>query len=588
MVRVARTNGTRTTDDVSAPTLADPLARSASHLVSGPVGRHARTGRSWWTPLRVTLALLTIVFSLGVLQKSPCVVTSWAGDPSPKPFSHMCYSDMQNLYVARGLAEGIFPYTPIADLPFEKQPETIEDRHTLMIEYPVLTGFWMGATGWLTRQLGEDPDVSQISHGQVGQVLGVQHDAAVFWGVNAVGFFLVMILAIIGLVRAQPRRPWDAVFIAGSPMLALAGFINFDILALGLVAGALWAWARRRPVLAGVFIGLGAAAKLYPLFLLGPLLVLCLRERKLRPFGRLFVAAAVSWLAVNVPIMIWSPEQWMWFWRFNAERGPDLGSLWLFFSMIGHTASAAAINAATWVLFGLACLLIAALALLARRRPRLPQLAFLVVASFLLVNKVYSPQYVLWLLPLAALARPRWRDLIIWQACELFYFFAVWMHLANFFVSPGQCTASHFLFVSSGCDWVYGLSILFRVAGEVYLMAIVVRDILLPWHDPVRADGLSDDPLGGILDEGIDAEPMPYDRSTRGAGDSADRDAVEARGREPDVYADLLADGGDGNAGRQQQHADLHVRGLDEPAMPACDDVRGAGEPGDVEAAARR
>ena len=42
--------------------------------------------------------------------------------------------------------------------------------------------------------------------------------------------------------------------------------------------------------------------------------------------------------------------------------------------------------------------------------PRLAQLGFLIVAGFLLVNKVYSPQYVLWLLPLAVLARPRWRD----------------------------------------------------------------------------------------------------------------------------------------------------------------------------------
>ena len=38
--------------------------------------------------------------------------------------------------------------------------------------------------------------------------------------------------------------------------------------------------------------------------------------------------------------------------------------------------------------------------MLAPRRPRFGAMAFLVIAAFLLTNKVYSPQYVLWLLPL--------------------------------------------------------------------------------------------------------------------------------------------------------------------------------------------
>jgi len=155
------------------------------------------------------------------------------------------------------------------------------------------------------------------------------------------------------------------------------------------------------------------------------------------------------------------------------------------------------VNATTWIVFGLVCLAIAALGLLAPRRPRLPQLLFLVVVGFLVVNKVYSPQYVLWLLPLAVLARPRWRDLLVWQACEIFYFFAVWMHIADFVASPEDV------------DWVYVLAIAVRLAGQLFLVFLVVRDILQPWRDPVRCDGLSDDPLGGILDEGVDAEPFP-------------------------------------------------------------------------------
>lgn len=504
----------RTTDDVVAPSLADPLAHAASPAVSGPLGRHARTGRSWWTPLRVTLAVATVVFGLGVLQKSPCVVESWSENASPTSFSHLCYTDMPYLYVSRGLAEGIFPFTPIEDLPEQKQPATAKEADELTVEYPVLTGIWMGAAGWLTRQIGDGPDVSQLPHSEVGQLPGVQRDSAVFWCVNAVGFFIVLLLALLALVKAQRRRPWDAMFIAASPMIALATFINWDMLVLGCMAGALWAWSTRRPVWAGIFIGLGAATKLFPLFFLGPLLVLCVRTRQMESWTKAAAAALTVWLMVDLPVYLWSPTEFLWFWHFNAQRGSDFGSVWLLFSMAGHGATPHQINLVTLLVFGGACLLIGLLGLLAPRRPRLVQLLFLVVASFLLVNKVYSPQYVLWLLPLAVLARPRWRDLIIWQACEIFYFFAVWMHIANFFVAPGACQISSSFISATGCDWVYSLAILARVGGEVFLMALVVRDILQPWHDPVRADGLSDDPLGGVLDEGIDAESFEGDRRT--------------------------------------------------------------------------
>jgi hypothetical protein len=34
---------------------------------------------------------------------------------------------------------------------------------------------------------------------------------------------------------------------------------------------------------------------------------------------------------------------------------------------------------------------------------------------------------------------------------------------------------------------------------------MVIRDIHLPWYDPVRADGLTDDPAGGVADQAPDA-----------------------------------------------------------------------------------
>ncbi|MBA3232672.1 MAG: DUF2029 domain-containing protein [Propionibacteriales bacterium] len=484
----------RTGSDVVAPTLGDPLARAASSRVGGPLGRRALSGHSWWSPLRLILVVATITFGLGIVQKSPCVVESWSDAGAPLPFSHMCYTDISYLYVSRGLAEGILPYQPVRSMPEDKQVYAKNKPHQYSIEYPVLTGAWMGGAGLVTRLIGKSPDLSSTAPSAIGLNKDVQYDGALYWGVNAVGFFGVLLVALSLLVYAQRRRPWDAMFIAASPCLALTAMINWDILAIGCVAGAVWAWATRRPVLTGIFIGLGTATKLYPLFFLGPLLVLCLRERKVDAWLQAGAGALGAWLVVNLPIFYWSPSEYLWFWQFNISRGPDLGSIWLIASNYGHPASAHTVNVATAILFGLACVTIGLLGFFSRRRARLVQLVFLVVASFLLVNKVYSPQYVLWLLPLAALARPRWRDLIIWQACEIFYFFAVWMHLADFFVASG----AH--------DWVYGLAVLVRVVGEIYLMAIVVRDILQPGHDPVRQDGLSDDPLGGIFDGGIDSE----------------------------------------------------------------------------------
>lgn len=484
----------RTRSGGVAPTLTDPLVRAASSWAGGRLGRIALTGHSWWTPLRIILVVATITFGLGIVQKSPCVVEKWSDAGQPLPFSHMCYSDISYLYVGRGLAEGILPYQPVDSLPDAKQPANSDAQHQFSIEYPVLTGAWMGAASAVTHVIGKSPDLSGISPSAVGSDERVQYDGALFWGVNAVGFFVVLLVALALLVYAQRRRPWDAVLVAASPALALSGMINWDLLVVGCVAGFVWAWSTRRPVWAGIFIGLGTATKLFPLFFLGPLLVLCVRQRRFDAWLPTAAAALGSWLVVNLPVFYWSPDEYLWFWRFNSERGPDFGSLWLVAADYGHRATPHAVNVTTAVLFGVACVVIGLLGLLARRRPRLVQLMFLVVASFLLVNKVYSPQYVLWLLPLAALARPRWRDLLIWQACEIFYFFAVWMHIANFFVTAGDP------------DWVYALAIVIRILGVIYLMAMVVRDIVRPWHDPVRKDGLSDDPLGGIFDEGVDAQ----------------------------------------------------------------------------------
>ena len=76
------------------------------------------------------------------------------------------------------------------------------------------------------------------------------------------------------------------------------------------------------------------------------------------------------------------------------------------------------LNTVSAVLFVSCCVAIAYVALTAKQRPRLAQVAFLVVAAFLLTNKVWSPQFSLWLVPLAVLALPHRRILLAWMTID--------------------------------------------------------------------------------------------------------------------------------------------------------------------------
>jgi uncharacterized membrane protein len=259
-------------------------------------------------------------------------------------------------------------------------------------------------------------------------------------------------------------------------VLLFEGLINWDLLAVVCVAGALWAHARGRPALTGVMIGLGTAMKLYPLFLLGALAVICVRERRWRDLATATASGLATWLVVNAPAYLSGRDEWKVFWTFNAKRGPDLGSAWLVGGqMFDNLASPHTVNVVSWLFFGVWCVGVAALGAYAPRTPRLAQLGFLVVLGFLLVNKVYSPQYALWLLPLAVMARPRWRDQLIWQSGEVLYFAAVWWYLAEY-LNPAGGGQAGFYWVAVGL----------RVAAELYLGAVVVRDILMPEYDVVR------------------------------------------------------------------------------------------------------
>ena len=108
--------------------------------------------------------------------------------------------------------------------------------------------------------------------------IGVEHPSINqgqwFYNVNALVLGALAVATVAVILALRRRRPWDAAIFALAPALLLTATVNWDLLAIGLAAFGLLAWARRQPALAGVLLGLAGAAKLWPLFLLGPILVL--------------------------------------------------------------------------------------------------------------------------------------------------------------------------------------------------------------------------------------------------------------------------------------------------------------------------
>lgn len=429
----------------------------------GDGGKAPRTGRlALLAGSATALVIASLAGSvLGFANKAACRSGDW--NIYLRQFQAHCYTDIYPLYFGEQLSSGKAPYL----------------GHP--VEYPVLTGAAMQAAAWAVR-----PIANPYLRGRE------------FFDVTVV---LLALCAVAGTLAtaylAGRSRRWTALGVALAPGLILASFINWDLIAMALVALGMAAWAARRPVLAGVLLGLAVAAKFYPLIFFGPLLLLCLRAGRMRAFGITAASAAAAWLAVNLPVMIAAPAGWARFYQLSETRPADWGSIWYFFEtehwpLVG-AAGQGPVNAMSAAAFGAGCVLIAVLILAAPRRPRVAQVFFLILAVFLLTNKVWSPQYVIWLTPLAVLARPRLGAYALWQAAEVGYFFAIWAYLITVSTAGPVPTAEGG--ISAG---VYFAVLLARFLTVVLLCALVAREILWPGADVVRLAG-EDDPAGGVL-----------------------------------------------------------------------------------------
>ena len=372
---------------------------------------------------RAIIALALFASLISFVKFNHCENSGWA---TPDQYIHACYSDIPALYGERGLSKGDWAYSNGED----------------SVEYPVVTGAIMWALAQLT------PDSADSTKN--------------YFNLNV--FLLALLFILIALIVFR-MRPEFAYLTPLAPAAIASLYINWDLWAIISMLGAIYFFDRKKLEISAVALGLSISTKFMPIFLLIPIALIFLRRNQMQAALKYFSITIFTFAVINLPVYLSTPEGWLRFYQLNISRGSDWGSLWYAMSSLGANMPDTNYLAMLLLLAGIAAIALYVLEL--RNIPSLAALSFIVMATVMCVSKVYSPQYVLWLTPLAVIALIDKRDLYafwIWQGAELIYHIAIWQHLAS-------VTGAKFGLPLFG----YALITLARIFATIYLIAIFVR-----------------------------------------------------------------------------------------------------------------
>lgn len=342
------------------------------------------------------LATCLVLLVGGYALKAPCAAEPrWTG----QQYRLLCYNDIQPLYESREVDRHTFPYITAYLGGYDLKGGGIE--------YPVLTGMFMWASGYLA----DTPN----GYLTASALLLAPFALAIAWL----------------LFRMAAAR---AFFWAAAPSLILYAFHNWDLLVVAAAVAGLYLWWTGRYSAAAIAFGIGGALKLYPLLLLAPLFL----DRWVA--GDRLKAWRTGWwglgtvVAINLPFMYWNPPSWWLTYRFHSLRYPNADSLWgqltprldpSILNLVTAALTAATCGAVLWWGY--------------RRATREGVFPFLqvggaVVAAFLLWSKVQSPQYMLWLLPFFVLLRVRTTWWVLAMVVDIVAYVSIfrWLYDINY------------------------------------------------------------------------------------------------------------------------------------------------------------
>jgi uncharacterized membrane protein len=211
---------------------------------------------------------------------------------------------------------------------------------------------------------------------------------------------------------------------------------NWDIWAMAAMLLSIYLFEKKRFQLSAILLAVSIATKFFPIVLMLPIMVILLRNRQISIFIKYSLTTLSTWLMINLPFALINFDGWAYFYKFSAERG--LGSA-SFYEITSILIPMAKFNSVHFYILNLITLILVTYFLLKLKSiPNLSATSFFVMFGFILFNKQYSMQYVIWLSALAVISMPylkkQHQDLLIyvyvlWQASELAFQYSFFQKL---------------------------------------------------------------------------------------------------------------------------------------------------------------
>ncbi len=210
--------------------------------------------------------------------------------------------------------------------------------------------------------------------------------------------FVFVIAAVYFLYRTCTQFGLDRgriiPFFIMAPSFLVMSFFNWDIIAVCFVSAAIYYALKRKMRVTGLCLGLGFAAKAYPLLLLPAFLK---EGQSRKDHLEMFLSAILGGVIPNLPFIIIDFSAWVGAHATTYKAVYVEDSIWLLARYFGLMKQDWLILAVAW------SLIIITILHMTFSRHSLVMKAWVIAAVTMLVYPSYPPQYNLWLLPMFVL-----------------------------------------------------------------------------------------------------------------------------------------------------------------------------------------